>query len=109
MNAFAALSDNTRREIVKLIAQKGELTSTEISERFKMSAPAISQHLKVLKEAKILQVKKDAQKRLYSIDETGIEEVGDWLVEIKNLWNKRLDNLDKYLQKMKKERTHDKK
>lgn len=109
MNAFAALSDDTRREIVKLVATKGELTSTEISQNFKMSAPAVSQHLKILKDAKVLHMRKDAQKRLYSIDGKGIDEMEEWLVDIKNLWVKRLDNLEKYVLKMKKERNSGKK
>ncbi len=109
MNAFAALADNTRREIVKLVARNGELTSSDISQNFKMSAPAISQHLKILQEAKILQMKKDAQRRIYSLSESGINEVEDWLLDIKSLWNKRLDNFEKYVLKMKKEKSRDKK
>ncbi len=109
MNAFAALADDTRREIVRLVAKNGELTSTEISQNFKMSAPAISQHLKVLKDAKILNMKKDAQKRLYSIGDAGINEVEVWLLEITKLWNRRLDKLDTYLMKMKAERPNGKK
>lgn len=99
MNAFAALADDTRREIVKLVAKNGELTSTEISQNFKMSPPAISQHLKVLKEAKVLHMKKEAQKRIYSLNNSGMNEMENWLLDIKNLWNKRLDNLDKYVLK----------
>ncbi|MCG6169406.1 metalloregulator ArsR/SmtB family transcription factor [Leptospira sp. FAT2] len=109
MNAFAALADDTRREIVKLVAKSGELTSTAISRNFKMSPPAISQHLKVLQEAKVLHMKKDAQKRIYSLNDSGIDEVEEWLLDIKNLWNKRLDKLDRYISKIKKERSHDKK
>ncbi|WP_374028733.1 ArsR/SmtB family transcription factor [Bdellovibrio bacteriovorus] len=109
MNAFAALSDDTRREIVRLVARNGELTSTEISQSFKMSPPAISQHLKILKEAKVLQMKKEAQKRIYSLHEPGLSEVEDWLLEIRNLWNERLDNLEKYLLKMKKDKAREKK
>ncbi|WP_039948842.1 ArsR/SmtB family transcription factor [Leptospira fainei] len=109
MNAFAALADDTRREIVKLVAKNGELTSSEISQNFKMSPPAISQHLKVLKEAKVLQVKKEAQKRIYRLNNSGIDEMEDWLSEIRNLWNKRLDRLDKYVLKIKKEKHRDKK
>lgn len=108
MNAFAALADDTRREIVHLVARNGTLTSSEISHKFKMSAPAISQHLKVLREAKILHVKKDAQKRVYSLNESGMNEVETWLLDIRNLWEKRLDRLDTYLQKMKKEKSNDK-
>ncbi|EMY77139.1 transcriptional regulator, ArsR family [Leptospira weilii serovar Ranarum str. ICFT] len=109
MNAFAAMADDTRREIVKLVAKNGELTSTEISQNFKMSPPAISQHLKVLKEAKVLHMKKEAQKRIYSINNSGINEMEDWLLNIKNLWNKRLDNLEKYILKIKKEKSRGKK
>ncbi|AAS71948.1 metalloregulator ArsR/SmtB family transcription factor [Leptospira interrogans] len=109
MNAFAALADDTRREIVRLVAKNGKLTSTEISQNFKMTPPAISQHLKVLKEAKVLHMKKEAQRRIYSLNNSGIDEMEDWLLDIKNLWNKRLDNLDKYLLKIKKEKSHDKK
>ncbi|BDA80281.1 hypothetical protein LPTSP3_g32110 [Leptospira kobayashii] len=74
-----------------------------------MSSPAISQHLKVLKEAKVLRMKKEAQKRIYSLDDSGIGEMEDWLLDIRNLWNKRLDNLEKYLLKIKKEKLRDKK
>ncbi|MBE8365228.1 ArsR/SmtB family transcription factor [Leptospira borgpetersenii] len=109
MNAFVALADDTRREIVKLVAKNGELTSTEISQNFKMSPPAISQHLKVLKEAKVLHMKKEAQKRIYSLNNSGMNEMENWLLDIKNLWNKRLDNLDKYVLKIKKEKFRDKK
>src|ERR1700689_3116331 len=109
MNAFAALADDTRREIVRLVAKNGELTSTEISQNFKMSPPAISQHLKVLKEAQVLTMKKDAQKRIYSLNGSGTDEMEKWLLDIKNLWNKRLDRLDRHLLKMKSERSYGKK
>lgn len=109
MNAFAVLADETRRDIVRLVAKNGELTSTEISQNFQMSPPAVSQHLKLLKEAKILNVKKDAQKRIYSLNQQGMKEMEDWMIEIKNLWVKRLDKLDRYVMKLKMERSNDKK
>ncbi len=98
MNAFAALADSTRREILLMLAQHGELAASDISDRFQMSAPAISQHLKVLREAKVIQMKKQAQRRLYSIDRDGLDEVGAWLEQLKELWNKRLDALEDYFQ-----------
>ncbi|AVQ12901.1 Transcriptional regulator, ArsR family [Leptospira santarosai] len=109
MNVFVALADDTRRKIVRLVAKNGELTSTEIGRNFKMSPPAISQHLKVLKEAKLLHMKKEAQKRIYSLNNSGMNEMENWLLDTKNLWNKRLDNLDKYLLKIKKEKSRVKK
>lgn len=109
MNAFAALADDTRRDIVRLVVKNGELTSTEISQNFQMSPPAISQHLKVLKEANVLLMKKDAQKRIYSLNQTGLKEMEDWILDVKNLWTKRLDKLDRYVLKLKKERSNDRK
>lgn len=109
MDAFAALADETRREIVRMVAKNGRLTSTRISQNFKMSPPAISQHLKVLREAKVLQMEKEAQMRIYSLNESGMLEVEDWLEDIRNLWSKRLDRLDQYVQKIKKERSRDQK
>lgn len=100
MNAFAALADSTRREILVMLAQQGELSASDISDRFQMTPPAISQHLKVLREAKVVRMKKEAQRRLYSIDQDGLNEVGDWLIRVKELWGKRLDALDEYLQEM---------
>lgn len=109
MNAFAALADDTRREIVRLVAKNGELTSTEIGENFNITAPAISHHLKVLKSAKLLNMKKEAQKRIYSLNGSSVSEMEDWILEIIDLWRKRLDKLDRYVLKLKKERTRDKK
>ena len=97
VDAFAALSDPTRREIVRMLAQRGELTATEIAGKFSISPPAISQHLKILREARIVQVKKQAQKRLYSINQSGFNEISGWILETKKLWNRQFDELDKYL------------
>lgn len=105
VNAFSALSDDTRRDIVHLVARRGELASTEIGANFSMSAPAISQHLKILRDARILQMRKEAQRRIYSIDEAGFGEVESWLADVRKLWTRRLNRLDAHLQKKKKERT----
>ncbi|TGK00089.1 ArsR family transcriptional regulator [Leptospira langatensis] len=109
MNAFAALADDTRMEIVRLVAKNGELTSTEIGQNFKISAPAISHHLKILKESKVLHMKKDAQRRVYTLNGTRIGEMEEWLASIIDLWHKRMDKLDKYVLKIKKERSSGKK
>jgi DNA-binding transcriptional ArsR family regulator len=84
MNAFAALADDTRRGIVLLVAKNGELSASEIGRNFRMSSPAVSQHLRVLREASVLQVKKDAQRRIYSLNQSGLDEVGSWISDIKS-------------------------
>ncbi|MBI40909.1 MAG: transcriptional regulator [Leptospiraceae bacterium] len=104
MNAFSALSDGTRREIVRLVAMEGGLGASEISQNFQMSSPAISQHLKVLREARILRMEKAAQRRIYTLDVAGMDEIETWILETRNLWKKRMDRLDAHLQRKKKER-----
>ncbi|MBI2593350.1 helix-turn-helix transcriptional regulator [Candidatus Daviesbacteria bacterium] len=63
-----------------------------------MTSPAISQHLKVLKEANLVKVEKKAQQRIYQINPDAIVELEDWVKKMTRLWNQRFDALDKILQ-----------
>lgn len=81
-----------------MIASRGELSATDISDNFSVSAPAISQHLKVLKEVQLVRMEKRAQKRIYSIETSGITETAKWLEKMQLMWNERFDALDKYLE-----------
>ncbi|NMO15986.1 winged helix-turn-helix transcriptional regulator [Pyxidicoccus fallax] len=96
MLAFTALSDPTRRRIVELLAE-GERSAGELGESFDISAPAISQHLKVLKEARLVQVRAEAQRRIYALDPEGFEELEDWVHRIRGFWTERLDVLEQRL------------
>lgn len=96
METIAALSDPTRLKIVEMLAGK-ELPAGAIASKFDMSAPAISQHLKVLKDAKLVNVRADAQRRLYSLNRDGFEEMDEWLSRIRRYWTRRLDALEKIL------------
>ena len=95
-HAIAALSDPTRREIIEMLAGK-EMPAGAIASRFDMSAPAVSQHLKVLKDARLVSVRADAQRRLYSLNKDGFEEMDEWLSRIRRYWSKNLDALEKIL------------
>jgi DNA-binding transcriptional ArsR family regulator len=96
METIAALSDPTRQKIVEMLAGK-ELSAGAIASRFDMSAPAVSQHLKVLKDAKLVSVRANAQQRIYSLNRDGFEELEDWLERIRRYWAKNLDRLEKIL------------
>lgn len=98
MESFAALADPTRRRIVEMLSA-GELSAGEISRRFDMSAPAVSQHLKALKAARLVRVRIDAQRRIYAIDPQGIAEVDAWLQRVRRFWNPKLDALERELRK----------
>ncbi len=77
----------------------GDLSSGEIAGRFKLSPPAISQHLKTLKEARLVSVRADKQKRIYTLDPEGVAEVAEWVERIKAFWNPKLDALEAVLKR----------
>ncbi len=105
MDTFAALADPTRRSIVEMLAHQGPLTATEISEKFSISPPAISQHHKVLREANLVQVEKHAQQRIYRINPNTILELEGWARQMTQLWSQRFDALDRLLEVEKKKST----
>ncbi|HET7085045.1 MAG TPA: metalloregulator ArsR/SmtB family transcription factor [Rhizomicrobium sp.] len=96
--SLTALADPTRQRIVAMLAD-GALSSGEIADRFDLSPPAISQHLKTLKEARLVSVRADRQRRIYSLDPDGVTEVSNWVARIQAFWNPRLDALEAALKK----------
>ena len=96
MNSLTALSDPTRQRIVEMLAG-GALCAGDIAGRFALSPPAISQHLKTLRAAKLVKVRVDRQRRIYELDPDGVEAVADWIARIRAFWNPRLDALEKAL------------
>jgi DNA-binding transcriptional ArsR family regulator len=90
---LTALADPKRRRIVELLAQSegGEMSAGDINKHFRVSGAAISQHLKVLRDACLVRVKVDAQRRLYSLDPKGLDELDAWMTGIRKLWSARLD------------------
>jgi DNA-binding transcriptional ArsR family regulator len=93
MEPFVALADPTRRRIVEALTA-GPLSSGEIAARFPISAPAISQHLKALKTARLVRVRSEAQRRIYEIDPQGIEVVAGWAEGVRRHWAAKLDILE---------------
>ena len=63
-----------------------------------MSRPAVSQHLMVLREAGLVHVRKDAQRRIYRLNAEGLDELGEWLDGVKRFWGARLDDLERALE-----------
>jgi len=96
MEAFAALSDPTRRHIVELLAD-GERSAGELARKFTLTQPAVSQHLRTLRDAGLVRVRRDAQRRIYSIDGRGLARIDEWLSRYRNFWNARLDALERAL------------
>lgn len=88
MLSLAALADPTRRRIVELLAEE-EYTAGEIVEEFDLSASAISQHLKLLRESGLLTVKVDGQRRVYFLNPAGFTELDEWLHRTKSRWSRQ--------------------
>ena len=98
MDRFAALADPTRRRIVELLGS-GERAAGALGEGFEISAPAISQHLKALREARLVRVRVDGQRRIYSLDPDGFAEMESWFAKMRGFWSGRLDALERELKK----------
>ena len=98
METLSALADPKRRRIVELLA-RGEMAAGDINKHFRVSGPAISQHLKVLRDARLVRVRVDAQRRLYSLDPKGLDEIDAWMAAIRKVWTARLDDLEATLRK----------
>jgi DNA-binding transcriptional ArsR family regulator len=102
MQSLIALADPNRRRIVEMLSA-GELAAGEIGDAFEISAPAISQHLKVLKEASIVTVRVDGQRRIYALDPAGFSEIDQWLSSVRRFWIPRLDELERQMRRHKAE------
>ncbi len=102
MQSLSALADPNRRRIVEMLAAQ-ELSAGEIGAEFEISAPAVSQHLKVLKEASIVRVRVDGQRRIYALDPAGFAELDQWLSSVRRFWTERLDELERQMQRHKAE------
>lgn len=97
MDKFSALADPTRRRIMEMLAANRALSASDISKHFDSTPSAISQHLKVLREAELVQMEKRAQQRIYSINMAEIEEMEQWLSRMRRFWNDRFDALEALL------------
>ena len=75
----------------------GPLSSGDIASEFDITAPAVSQHLKTLRAAKLVRVRVEAQRRIYELDSEGIDELSEWILKIRGFWAGKLDDLERRL------------
>ena len=103
MQALEALADPTRRHIVELLAER-ERDAGEIASHFDVSRPAVSRHLRVLREHGLVRARSEAQRRIYSLDPAPLEEMDAWLARYRGFWANRLDALDVQLRRTRRRR-----
>lgn len=98
MDQFVALADPTRRKIIESLSA-GECSFGELADRFKMSRPAVSQHLKVLRDTGLVVARADAQRRIYRLNASGLEEIDAWLAKVRDFWSVHLDKLEQEMKR----------
>ncbi len=99
MQVFSALADPTRAKIIQVLARR-DMSAGEIAKRFPVSRPAVSRHLRVLRKAHLVRSRGEAQRRVYSLNPAGLDEVEKWVAQCREMWNSRFDALDEYLKEM---------
>src|SRR5512143_2451085 len=99
MSLFEVLADASRRRILELLRQR-ERPVGELVEALGMSQPAVSRHLRVLRQAGMVAVRVDAQRRLYRLRAASLRELDAWLEPYRLLWSGRLDGLEEHLKEM---------
>jgi DNA-binding transcriptional ArsR family regulator len=93
---LAALAEPHRQQILAMLLA-GPRPVSDLVEALPVTQPAVSKHLKVLREAGLVAVTVDAQRRLYSLNPEPLEELDGWLAPFRELWTKRLDALERHL------------
>ena len=96
LSVFRAVADPTRREVLELLLERDRSVS-ELAQPFRMSQPAVSQHLRVLRKAGLVRVRKAGRRRLYRLDATPLREVYDWAEHFTRFWPGKLEALGRYL------------
>lgn len=98
MKALEALADPTRRRIVELLA-RGDRAAGELAAEFGTSRPAVSRHLRILREHGLVQAREDGRRRVYSLEPAPLAELDAWLERYRGFWRNRLDAVETEIQR----------
>lgn len=98
-SAFVIIAEPNRRAILGLLASSEQCVG-DIERQLRMPQPAVSKHLRVLREAGFVESRTEAQRRLYRLNPEPLKELDDWLVPFRRFWSKHLDALEKHLDRM---------
>lgn len=96
---FDALAEPTRRRILDLLLERPRLVG-ELTDQLGLTQPGTSKHLRVLREAGLVRVRRDGQRRWYELRAEPLAEVDEWLTPYRWLWEERLDDLERHLEAM---------
>lgn len=100
-DVFQAIADPTRREIINLVVQK-PLNLNTIAEQFDISRPAISKHIKILKECGLIVIEQHGRERYCEAKLDKLNEISEWVEQYRQFWERKLDSLENYLNELQK-------
>ena len=103
-DVYSAIADPTRRALLLRLARDGEKNVTELLEPFAISQPAVSKHLRILREARLVRSRKVGRIRVYAVEASKLREVHDWVTHFEKYWDEKLDALGRYLDKRKRKK-----
>ncbi len=86
---------------MELLAEHGQMPSSAIAKKFRSTPSAVSQHLRILREARLVRMERKAQQRIYKLNAATITEMEDWLEHLRGEWDQRLNRLDRLLKEAK--------
>lgn len=98
-DVFQAIADPVRRDIIDLLVEN-ELTVNAIAEKFDISRPAISKHIKILNECDLVIINQNGRERFCQIKPESLFEIADWVGKYRKLWEDKLDSFENYLIKL---------
>ncbi len=98
-DVYWAIADPTRRALLLRLADEGARNVTELLKPFSISQPAVSKHLRILREAGLVRSRKEGRLRLYEIEANRLRQVFDWVSHFEQYWDEKLDALGNYLDK----------
>ena len=98
-DVFQAIADPNRREILAVLANQ-KLTLNSVADRFKISRPAVSKHIKILSECGLVKIQRKGRERYCEVKPEKLNEVSNWVEQYKKLWEEKLDALENYLNEL---------
>jgi len=103
-DVYSAIADPTRRAMLRRLAEEGEKTVTDLLAPFSISQPAVSKHLRILRDAGLVRSRKEGRMRLYQLEAARLRQVYDWVAHFERYWDEKLDALGDYLDGQKERR-----
>ena len=103
-DVFQAIADPTRRQLIHLLSQQ-ELNLNTVAERFSISRPAISKHIRILKECGLVSIRQEGRERICRAKPEKLQEVSEWVTQYKAFWEQSFNKLDNYLNTLQEPKT----